>query len=66
MVDQAELEATTEEAGTALRAPTAEAGLTTACKDSCFADLTLKIWERKYDGSKGEVIFYFMFSSEIC
>ncbi|CAA7410103.1 unnamed protein product [Spirodela intermedia] len=51
-----ELEATTTEPGTPLRAPTPEAGLVTACKDTCFADLTLKIWERKSDGSKGELV----------
>lgn len=61
MKNQVELVATTKEPGTPLRAPTAEAGLVTACKDTCFADLTLKIWERKYDGSKGEVfsLFYY-------
>ncbi|MQL83371.1 hypothetical protein Taro_015864, partial [Colocasia esculenta] len=51
-----ELEATTEDPGTPLRAPTTEAGLVTACKDTCFADLRLKLWERRYDGNKGKLI----------
>ncbi|KAK1266058.1 hypothetical protein QJS04_geneDACA019313 [Acorus gramineus] len=51
-----ELEATTQEPGTPLRAPTGEAGLTTFCKDTCYGDLKLQIWKRKYDGSKGEMI----------
>ncbi|KAM1022464.1 hypothetical protein ACFX15_042594 [Malus domestica] len=51
-----ELEATTEDPGTTLRAPTSEAGLAPACKDSCFGDLKLKMWERRYDGNKGKVI----------
>ncbi|CAF2031489.1 unnamed protein product [Brassica oleracea var. botrytis] len=51
-----ELEARTNEAGTPLRAPTSEAGLATACKDSCYGELKLQIWERRYDGSKGKVI----------
>ncbi|XP_078428187.1 tocopherol cyclase, chloroplast / vitamin E deficient 1 (VTE1) / sucrose export defective 1 (SXD1) [Wolffia australiana] len=51
-----ELEAATEDPGTPLRAPTTEAGFTTACKDTCFADLSMKIWERKYDGSKGQLV----------
>uniref|UniRef100_A0A1D1Z1Z3 Putative tocopherol cyclase, chloroplastic n=1 Tax=Anthurium amnicola TaxID=1678845 RepID=A0A1D1Z1Z3_9ARAE len=50
----AELEATTKEPGTPLRAPTVEAGLVTACRDTCFADLRLKLWEKRYDGSKGK------------
>ncbi|KAK4798587.1 hypothetical protein SAY86_030913 [Trapa natans] len=51
-----ELEATTEDPGTTLRAPTAEAGLAPACKDTCFGELKLQIWEKRYDGSKGKVI----------
>ncbi|XP_057416270.1 tocopherol cyclase, chloroplastic-like, partial [Lotus japonicus] len=51
-----ELEAKTDDPGTPLRAPTSEAGLSQACKDTCFGILTLKIWERRYDGSKGKII----------
>ncbi|KAJ4808318.1 Tocopherol cyclase [Rhynchospora pubera] len=51
-----EIEATTKEPGTPLRAPTIEAGLVTACKDTCYGDLRLHLWEKKYDGSKGKVI----------
>eukprot|EP00258_Populus_trichocarpa_P015333 XP_006371708.2 tocopherol cyclase, chloroplastic [Populus trichocarpa] len=51
-----ELEATTKELGTALRAPTAEAGLSPACKDTGFSFLKLQIWERRYDGTKGKLI----------
>lgn len=51
-----ELEATADDPGTALRAPTAEAGLSPACKDTCFGILQLKLWERRYDGSKGKII----------
>ncbi|KAL5698483.1 tocopherol cyclase [Ranunculus cassubicifolius] len=51
-----ELEATTKDPGTTLRAPTLEAGLAPACKDTCFGDLRLQIWERRYDGSKGKII----------
>ncbi|KAG4389375.1 hypothetical protein AAZX31_06G080600 [Glycine max] len=51
-----EIEATTEDPGTTLRAPTAEAGLAPACKDTCFGDLKLQMWERRYDGSKGKII----------
>ncbi|VVA14834.1 PREDICTED: tocopherol cyclase [Prunus dulcis] len=51
-----ELEATTEDSGTTLRAPTAESGLAPACKDTCFGELKLQIWERRYDGSKGKLI----------
>ncbi|KAF9615548.1 hypothetical protein IFM89_024396 [Coptis chinensis] len=49
-----ELETTTTDPGTTLRAPTLEAGLAPACKDTCFGDLRLRIWERRYDGSKGK------------
>lgn len=52
---QVELEATAEDPGTTLRAPTAEAGLAPACKDTCFGVLKLQIWEKRYDGSKGKV-----------
>lgn len=52
---QVELEARTNEAGTPLRAPTTEVGLATACRDSCYGELKLRIWERLYDGSKGKV-----------
>lgn len=51
-----ELEARTEDSGTTLRAPSLEAGLAPACKDTCFGDLKLQIWERRSDGSKGKVI----------
>ncbi|XP_057522940.1 tocopherol cyclase, chloroplastic-like [Amaranthus tricolor] len=51
-----ELEATSENPGTPLRAPTPENGLAVACKDTCFGLLKLQIWERKSDGSKGKVI----------
>ncbi|KAK4419970.1 putative tocopherol cyclase, chloroplastic [Sesamum alatum] len=51
-----ELEATTKDPGTTLRAPTTEAGLAPVCKDTCFADLRLRLWERRYDGSEGKVI----------
>lgn len=51
-----ELEARTEHPGTTLRAPTLENGLAPACKDSCFGDVRLQIWERRSDGSNGKVI----------
>ncbi|KAM0933174.1 putative tocopherol cyclase [Dioscorea sansibarensis] len=51
-----EIEATTKESGSPLRAPTAEAGFVTACKDTCSAILRLQLWERQYDGSKGKII----------
>nr|CAD1824751.1 unnamed protein product [Ananas comosus var. bracteatus] len=44
-----EVEATAKEPGTPLRAPTKEGGLVTACKDTCFGDLRLQIWERSND-----------------
>lgn len=50
-----ELETTTTEAGSPLRAPTMEAGLAPACKDTCFGDLKLRLWEKRNDGSKGQV-----------
>lgn len=51
-----ELVATTEEAGTPLKAPTQEAGLVTACKDTCNGDLRLQLWEKTSDGNKGKLI----------
>ncbi|KAK8523374.1 hypothetical protein V6N13_113315 [Hibiscus sabdariffa] len=51
-----EIEATTTDSGTTLRAPTVEAGLAPACKDTCSGDLTLKIWEKNAGGSKGKLI----------
>ncbi|XP_031101652.1 tocopherol cyclase, chloroplastic [Ipomoea triloba] len=51
-----ELEARTSDPGTTLRAPTQEMGLAPVCRDTCYADLRLKLWERRYDGSKGKVI----------
>ncbi|KAF7830122.1 Tocopherol cyclase, chloroplastic [Senna tora] len=51
-----ELEATTEDPGTTLRAPTAESGFAPACKDTCFGMLKLQMWERRYDGSKGKKV----------
>ncbi|KAH9799562.1 Tocopherol cyclase [Citrus sinensis] len=51
-----ELKATTKYPGTTLRAPTSEAGLAPACKDTCFGELTLQLWERRYDGTKGKMI----------
>ncbi|MED6133082.1 Tocopherol cyclase, chloroplastic [Stylosanthes scabra] len=51
-----EIEARTDDPGTTLRAPTIEAGLAPACKDTCFGILKLQIWERRYDGSKGKLI----------
>lgn len=54
---QIELEATTQVTGTPLRAPTSESGFAPACKDTCWADLRLKMWEQRSDGSKGKVCF---------
>ncbi|KAK6927373.1 Tocopherol cyclase [Dillenia turbinata] len=51
-----ELEATTNDPGTTLRAPTSEAGLAPACKDTCFGELRLQLWERRYDGSRGKIV----------
>ncbi|XP_042469539.1 tocopherol cyclase, chloroplastic-like isoform X2 [Zingiber officinale] len=51
-----ELQATTTDPGIPLRAPTTEAGLDVVCKDTCFGDLKLQLWERKFDGSKGKLI----------
>lgn len=60
------MEATTEDLGTTLRAPTLEAGLAPACKDTCYGVLRLQLWERKYDGGKGKVhhshTLHFLFS----
>lgn len=55
---QVELQATTTDPGAPLRAPTTEAGFVVACKDTCFGDLKLQLWERKFDGSKGKVCFW--------
>lgn len=52
---QVELEATAEEPGTTLRAPTLEGGLAPACRDTCSGVLRLQMWERRSDGSKGKV-----------
>lgn len=52
---QVELEAATKDPGTTLRAPTVEAGLAPTCKDTCFAELRLRIWDRKSDGGPGNV-----------
>ncbi|CAN0907125.1 Tocopherol cyclase, chloroplastic [Linum grandiflorum] len=51
-----EVVATADDPGTTLRAPTSETGFAPACKDTCFGNLKLQIWERRYDGSKGKVI----------
>ncbi|KAK2661208.1 hypothetical protein Ddye_007741 [Dipteronia dyeriana] len=51
-----ELTATTKDPGTTLRAPTSEAGLASACKDTCYGELRLQIWERRYDGAQGKLI----------
>ncbi|KAM7275212.1 hypothetical protein ACFE04_017078 [Oxalis oulophora] len=51
-----ELEAKTNDPGTPLRAPTSEAGFAPACRDTCFGELRLQMWERRSDGSKGKVI----------
>lgn len=50
------MEVTTKDPGTPLRAPTSEAGFTPACKDTCFGDLRLRLWERRYDGTEGKVL----------
>lgn len=51
-----ELEARTSDPGTTLRAPTQEMGLAPVCRDTCYADLRLQLWECRYDGSKGKAI----------
>ncbi|KAL6006181.1 tocopherol cyclase [Asimina triloba] len=51
-----ELETITKEPGTPLRAPTVEAGFALACKDTCYGDLRLQIWDKRYDGSKGKIV----------
>lgn len=53
-----EVEAKTEDPGTPLRAPTPENGLAVACKDTCFGQLKLQLWERRSDGSKGKVLYF--------
>ena len=57
MSKQVELVATTKDPGTTLRAPTSEAGFAPACKDTCSAELRLQLWDRRSDGSKGNVSF---------
>lgn len=57
LLEQIELEATTNYPGTPLRAPTTESGFAPACKDTCWGDLRLKMWERRFDGSQGKVCF---------
>lgn len=52
-----ELEATTQDPGTTLRAPTADAGFAPACKDTCFANLRLQLREKHYNGTEGKVKF---------
>lgn len=56
-MEQVELEATTKDPGTTLRAPTTEAGLAPACRDTCYGHLRLRLWERRYDGTEGKVHF---------
>lgn len=56
-----ELEARTEDPGTPLRAPTPDNGLAVACKDTCFGELKLQLWERRSDGSKGKVLSFLPF-----
>ncbi|XP_075508295.1 putative tocopherol cyclase, chloroplastic [Primulina tabacum] len=55
-IQTVELEATTKDPGSTLRAPTSEAGFAPACKDTCFAHLRLRLWEKHYDGTEGKVI----------
>ena len=35
-----------------------EAGLGPACKYTCYGELKLQMWEKKYDGSKGKVCIH--------
>ncbi|KAK9121700.1 hypothetical protein Syun_019317 [Stephania yunnanensis] len=37
---------TTRDSGSTLKAPTMEAWLASACKDTCFGELKLQIWEK--------------------
>lgn len=60
------MKATTNKPGTPLRAPTAEDGFVTACKDTCVANLTLQLWVKRYDGSKGKVNDYIYGSLSVC
>lgn len=53
---EVELVATTKSNGTVLRAPTNEAGLVPFCKDTCYGDLKLKIWEHTKSHQRGKVI----------
>ncbi|CAK9217940.1 unnamed protein product [Sphagnum jensenii] len=50
------LEATADDPGCILRAPTADAGLAPFCKDTFSGKLKLQIWERTRTGSRGKVI----------
>lgn len=56
-IEQVEVEVTTKDPGTPLRAPTSESGFTPACKDTCFGDLRMRLWERRYNGTEGKVYF---------
>ncbi|XP_057799551.1 probable tocopherol cyclase, chloroplastic [Salvia miltiorrhiza] len=51
-----ELKVTTKDPGTPLRAPTTESGFSPACRDTCFGDLSMRLWEKRYDGTEGKVI----------
>ncbi|GLJ25407.1 hypothetical protein SUGI_0486400 [Cryptomeria japonica] len=53
---EVELEVTTQSPGTILRAPTNEAGFVPFCKDTCYGDLKLQIWELTRDRRRGKVI----------
>lgn len=53
---EVELVATTKSNGSVLRAPTNEAGLVPFCKDTCYGDLKLKIWEHTKNHQRGKVI----------
>jgi Tocopherol cyclase len=50
---EAVLEATCDEPGTPLRAPTAKEGLAPFCKDSFFGRVRLRLWERSAAGARG-------------
>ncbi|KAJ4830767.1 Tocopherol cyclase, chloroplastic [Turnera subulata] len=51
-----QLEVTTKDLGTILRAPSEEAGLAPASKHTGAGVLKLQMWERKHDGSKGKLV----------
>lgn len=61
-IGQVNLEATADDPGCVLRAPTADAGLAPFCKDTFSGKLKLQIWERTRTGSRGKVcgIFHIM------